>query len=55
MLFDLMSYAGWLVAALAIGVVIGWQTYSDARGATGAIVGSSGPRLPCHRRHFSPP
>ena len=30
MLFDLMSYAVWLVAALAIGVVIGWQTYSDA-------------------------
>jgi hypothetical protein len=30
MLFDLMSYAMWLVVALAIGVVIGWQTYSDA-------------------------
>ena len=30
MLFDLMSYPVWLVAALAIGVVIGWQTCSDA-------------------------
>jgi hypothetical protein len=30
MLFDLASYPVWLGAALAIGVVIGWQTYSDA-------------------------
>jgi hypothetical protein len=30
MLFDLMSYPVWLVAALAIGVVSGWQTCSDA-------------------------
>src|SRR5258705_8281276 len=30
MLFDLMSYPVWLVATLAIGVVIGWRTYSDA-------------------------
>jgi hypothetical protein len=30
MLFDLASYTAWLVTALAIGVVIGWQTYSDA-------------------------
>jgi hypothetical protein len=30
MLFDLASYPVWLVAALAIGMVIGWQTYSDA-------------------------
>jgi hypothetical protein len=30
MLFDLMSYPVWLAAALAIGVVVGWQTYSDA-------------------------
>jgi hypothetical protein len=30
MLFDLMSYPVWLLAALAIGLVIGWQTYSDA-------------------------
>src|SRR5712671_6967690 len=30
MLFDLMSYPVWLLAALAIGVVIGWQTCSDA-------------------------
>jgi hypothetical protein len=30
MLYDLMSYPVWLVAALGIGLVIGWQTYSDA-------------------------
>ena len=30
MFFDLMSYPVWLVATLAIGVVVGWQTYSDA-------------------------
>jgi hypothetical protein len=30
MLFDLASYPVWLAAALAIGVVVGWQTYSDA-------------------------
>jgi hypothetical protein len=30
MVFDLMSYSAWLVAALAIGLVIGWQTCSDA-------------------------
>ena len=30
MLFDLASYTVWLAAALAIGLVIGWQTYSDA-------------------------
>jgi hypothetical protein len=30
MLFDLVSYPGWLAAALAIGVVVGWRTYSDA-------------------------
>jgi hypothetical protein len=30
MLFDLASYTVWLIAALAIGLVIGWRTYSDA-------------------------
>ena len=30
MLYDLTSYLVWLLAALAIGVAIGWQTYSDA-------------------------
>ena len=30
MLFDLASYPVWLVAALAIGMVIGWRTCSDA-------------------------
>jgi hypothetical protein len=30
MLYDLMSYPVWLVAALGIGLVVGWQTYSDA-------------------------
>ena len=30
MLFDLMSYFGWLAAALAIGIVVGWRTYADA-------------------------
>ena len=30
MLFDLMSYFGWIAAALAIGIVVGWRTYADA-------------------------
>jgi hypothetical protein len=30
MWFDLMSYPGWLATALAIGLVVGWRTYSDA-------------------------
>src|SRR5262245_55663625 len=30
MLFDLMSYPGWLAAALAMGLLVGWRTYSDA-------------------------
>jgi len=30
MLFDLMSYPGWLAAALAIGILVGWRTYADA-------------------------
>jgi hypothetical protein len=30
MFFDLANYPVWLVAALAIGLVIGWQTYLDA-------------------------
>ena len=30
MLFDLASYSIWLISALAIGLVIGWRTYSDA-------------------------
>jgi hypothetical protein len=29
MLFDLMSYPGWLAAALAMGIVVGWRTYGD--------------------------
>src|SRR5215510_8260066 len=29
MLFDLMSYPGWLAAALAMGIVVGWRTYAD--------------------------
>src|SRR5258705_90060 len=30
MLFDLVSYCGWLIAALGIGLVVGWKTYLDA-------------------------
>jgi hypothetical protein len=30
MLFDLASYPVWLSAALAIGLMVGWRTYSDA-------------------------
>src|SRR5262245_9994147 len=30
MWFDLISYPGWLATALAIGLVVGWRTYSDA-------------------------
>jgi hypothetical protein len=30
MLFDLASYPGWLIAALGIGLVVGWRTYLDA-------------------------
>ena len=30
MWFDLVSYPGWLATALAIGLVVGWRTYSDA-------------------------
>jgi hypothetical protein len=30
MLFDVVSYPGWLIAALGIGLVIGWRTYLDA-------------------------
>ena len=30
MLFDLVSYSGWLIAALGIGLVVGWRTYLDA-------------------------
>jgi hypothetical protein len=30
MLFDLVSYSGWLAAALGIGLVVGWRTYLDA-------------------------
>src|SRR5262245_31128162 len=29
MLFDLVSYSGWLIAALGIGLVVGWRTYLD--------------------------
>jgi hypothetical protein len=29
MLFDLVSYFPWLIAALGIGVVVGWRTYLD--------------------------
>src|SRR5262249_3117570 len=29
MLFDLMRYPGWLAAALAMGIVVGWRTYAD--------------------------
>src|SRR5215475_13726060 len=27
MLFDLVSYSGWLIVALGIGLVVGWRTY----------------------------
>jgi hypothetical protein len=30
MLFDLVSYPGWLSAALGIGLLVGWRTYLDA-------------------------
>jgi hypothetical protein len=30
MLFDVVSYPGWLIAALGIGLVVGWRTYLDA-------------------------
>jgi hypothetical protein len=30
MLFDLVSYAGWLIAALGIGLLVGWRTYLNA-------------------------
>jgi len=30
MWFDVISYPGWLAAALAMGLVVGWRTYSDA-------------------------
>lgn len=30
MLVDLVSYPGWLIAALGIGLVVGWRTYLDA-------------------------
>jgi hypothetical protein len=30
MWFDVISYAGWLAAALTMGLVVGWRTYSDA-------------------------
>jgi hypothetical protein len=30
MVFDLVSYSGWLIAALGFGLVIGWRTYLDA-------------------------
>jgi hypothetical protein len=30
MWFDLVSYPGWLAAALAIGALVGWRTYSNA-------------------------
>ena len=29
MLFDLVSYSGWLIAALSVGLVVGWRTYLD--------------------------
>src|SRR5215470_10599659 len=29
MWFDLLSYPGWLAAALAIGALVGWRTYSN--------------------------
>jgi hypothetical protein len=30
MLFDLVSYSGWLIVALGIGLVVGWRTYLNA-------------------------
>src|SRR5215467_8210926 len=30
MWFDIISYSGWLAAALTMGLVVGWRTYSDA-------------------------
>src|SRR3977135_2152532 len=30
MLFDLVSYFGWLIAALGIGLLVGWRTYLNA-------------------------
>jgi hypothetical protein len=30
MLFDLASYPGWLIAAVGIGLVVGWRTYVNA-------------------------
>src|SRR5215510_9919017 len=30
MLFDLVSYSGWLLAALGVGLLVGWRTYLDA-------------------------
>jgi hypothetical protein len=30
MVFDLVSYSGWLIAALGFGLVVGWRTYLDA-------------------------
>jgi hypothetical protein len=30
MLFDVVSYPGWLIAALGIGLLVGWRTYLDA-------------------------
>ena len=30
MVFDLVSYSGWLIAALSIGLVVGWRTYLNA-------------------------
>ena len=30
MVFDLVSYSGWLIAALGIGLVVGWRTYLNA-------------------------
>jgi len=44
MLFDLVSYSGWLIAALGIGLVVGWRTYLDAPRRTGVMGGSSGAR-----------
>jgi len=30
MLFDVVSYPGWLIAALGIGLLVGWRTYLNA-------------------------
>jgi hypothetical protein len=30
MVFDLVSYSGWLIAALGFGLVVGWRTYLNA-------------------------